>query len=123
MNEPAFLKPGNDLDIPAGFVVHPRQEGSRVARIAHRRGGHRADAIGPMHLHRFVKPLERAQSGRHRFRRDDAVFENAAAQARHLAILMHDAQTMLHHAADLQPAGVRSDVDGGKSLHDLRRLS
>ena len=72
-----------------------------------------------MRLHRLVEPLQRPQRRRHRLRRNNPRREDARPQPRHFAILMHDAQPVLHHPANLQPAGVRSDVNGSKSLHDF----
>ncbi len=121
MNQPAFFEAGDDLDVPTRLIPDPCLKRSRIARIAHRRRRHRTHFVRSVQLHCFVEPLQRSQRRRHCLRRNDARLEDAPSQAGHLAILVHDTQPMLHHAANLQPAGVRSDVDGCKGLHDCRK--
>jgi hypothetical protein len=70
MNQPALFKARDDLHGPAGLSLHPGLKGRAVARVAHGRGGHHANLVDAMRLHRALKTLERAQRGRHRFRRD-----------------------------------------------------
>jgi hypothetical protein len=42
MNEPAFLKPRNDLEVPSRLGFDPGLKRGRIARIAHGRSGHHA---------------------------------------------------------------------------------
>ena len=118
MNEPAFFQAGDDFHVPAGFGLDPRLKGRAVAGVAHGRGGHHANLVHSMRLHRALKALERAQRGRHGLRRNQPGLKDAGAEPRHLAILGEGLELMRLHLGDLQPAGVGTDIDGGEGGHE-----
>ena len=75
-----------------------------------------------MRLHRPLKALERSQRRRHRLRRNQAGLEDAGSQPRHLAVLVQRLQLVRNNLGNLQPAGVGTDIDGGKGGHRWRAL-
>ena len=119
MNQAAFFQAGDDLHVPAGLGLDPGLKCGGIARIAHGRGGHDADAVDAVRLHRALKTLERAQCGRHGFRRDEPGVEDAAAEAGDFAVFCERFEPVRVHAGDLQSAGVGTDVDGGECRHDF----
>ena len=118
VNQPALLEAGDNLHIPAGFGLHPGLKGQRVARIAHGRGGHHADLLHAMQLHRPLKALERLNRSRHRLGRNQSRLEDAGSQPRHLAVFVQRPQLVRHHPGNLQSARVGTNIDGGKGWHD-----
>ena len=107
--------------VPARLRLHPGLKRRPVARVAHRRRRHHANLVHPVRLHRPLKPLQRPQRQRHRLRRHQPRLEDARPQPRHLAILGQRLQLVRHNLGNLQPARVRSNIDGGKRRHsDVR---
>ena len=117
VNEAAFFEAGDDLHLPAGFSFDPGLEGRAVAGVAHGGGGDDADAVSGMSLHGALKAFEGAEGGGHGFRGDEAGLEDAGAEARDLAVLVEGFELMGDDAGNLEPAGVGTDVDGGKGGH------
>ena len=83
VNEPPFLKAGDDLHLPAGLIANPRQKSTRIPRIPHRRSRYGAYLVGAMLLHRAIEPLQRRQRISHRLRRDQPALKNTRAKPRH----------------------------------------
>ena len=117
MDQAAFFEAGDHLDLPAGGRLDPRRKGCGVAGVAHGAGGHHANLVHHVELHRLLETLECADGVRHRVGGDDPRLEDALAQAHNLAIFMQRLQMMLLHRCDLQPNGVGTDIDGGKRGH------
>ena len=117
MDQPAFFEAGDDLHVPAGLGLHPRLKGRRVARIAHGRCGHHANLVHPVRLHRALKPLERPQRGRHGLRRDQPRIEDARPSRVTSRSSCSVFKLVRHDLGNLQPAGVGTDIDGGKGGH------
>ena len=95
MDQPAFLKAGDDLDVPSGGAADPLGEGLRIARVAHGAGGDDPDLVGDVQLHGLVEAFEGLDGGRHGVGGDHAGLKDALAQASDLAILMQGAQLVI----------------------------
>jgi hypothetical protein len=72
-----------------------------------------------MRLYGPLKSLEGAQRLSHRFRRNKSRLEYACTKPRNFAIFGNGPQVVRHDFRDLQPAGIRSNVDGGKNWHGV----
>jgi hypothetical protein len=117
MNEPPFLKTRNDLNFPSRLIPNPRQKSPRIPRIPHRRGGDSPHLVGAKLLHRTIKAFQRGQRIGHRLRRDQPALKNARAQPRDFAVFVQHLQPVLHHLRNLQPAGIRPNIDRRIRLH------
>jgi hypothetical protein len=123
VDEPALFQAGDDLDIPTGLGLHPGLEGRCVAGVAHGRCGYHTNLVHPVQLHRTLKPLESAQRSCHGLGRNRPRLEDAGPQPRHLAVFSERFQLVRNYLGNLQPAGIGTDIDGGKGGHGSPRHS
>src|SRR5580704_3445685 len=102
MDEAAFFQAGDDLDFPSGGGAHPVEEGAAVAGVAESAGCHHAHPIGSMSLCRAMEPPQHSHGVCHGLRVEDAVGENALAQARNFAIFVKSFETAAHGFCDFE---------------------
>ncbi len=119
MDEPRLFESGDDLQVPSRLGLDPGDKCLSVPCIAQRGGGNRAHTVRGCLLHCLVETFEGAQGAGHRIGRDHSALEDAGAEARHFAIFVENFQPVLFDAGDLEPAGIRSDVDRSEGLHSL----
>ena len=70
-----------------------------------------------MRLHRALKSLEGAEGRGHGIGRDEAGIEDARSEPRDFAVFVEGLELMCDNACDFEPAGIGTDIDGGKGGH------
>ena len=117
VNQPSLLQPRDHLDIPSRSRFHPLRKRLRVPGIPHRARRHHANLVGNVHLHRFMKALQRANRRRHRLGRDHPHLKHTLTQPRHLTVFVQRLQPMCMNRSNLQPARIGPNIDRSKRWH------
>ena len=117
MDEAALFQSGDDLYLPAGSGAHPIEEGAAVFRVTQGAGSHHAHAVGSVVLGGPMKAPQHLHGLRHRLRVERPVGEDALPEARHLAVFVQGFQAAATGLRDLQPDGIRANVNRRECWH------